>query len=156
MWVCDIKVCSRLEPHPRLMKCVEREGRMGMAESPRGRRRRRSEIGHLCKRSISSYSPHLKEIYPKAVASSSGLGFFFWGGGLERGFWPFLVFERGCITLEKQKILLSACLEFSKQTWRWPRGMMGSKNMDDIMELWPISCEHPWACFLGPAALFAL
>lgn len=51
-----------------------------MTEIPRGWRRRR-DIGHLCKRRMSSFSPYLKEIYPKAVASSSGFGVFFWGGG---------------------------------------------------------------------------
>lgn len=39
----------------------------------------------------------------------------------------------------------------------WPHpGMMDSKNMDDTMWCWPISCESCWACFWELAAMFVL
>lgn len=103
--------------------------------------------GRLCKAACLLSVPTWKRYIAKLLQAAQG--FFLRGGAV----WPFLVFERECITLEKQQILLSACFELSKQTWRWPRGMMGSENMDDIMELWPISYERLWACFFGAGCL---
>lgn len=78
--------------------------------------------------SLFSFCPHLKEIYPKAVASNSG----FWQVWVQ--IWPFLVFERECVTLEKQKILLSACLNSANRPGDGPEGWWAQRT-------WMISCN---------------
>lgn len=112
---------------------VQRGGERGRELQRRKTTSILSESDGICEGGLSSFSPHLEEIYLKAVASRSGFCFLVGGGG-EGGcwwYWPFLVLEGECMTLEKQKILLSACLNSANTP-----GMAPSR--DDGLK------EHGW------------
>lgn len=78
--VCEIKVCEQTWATPSVVERCREGGMDGKGREPQGRRGR-SETGHLSKRSMSSFSPHLERDLSKSYCKQLRVWGFFWGGG---------------------------------------------------------------------------
>lgn len=125
-----MEVC---EPHPPLVKGTEKEGSVGAAETPRW-----SESGHVSQRWMCCFSPHLKEIYPKAVAGSSGFWVSVGQGGCREGHregdLTFSSLRKRTYYSWETKDLIVSMLEFRNRLGDSPEGIWAQRT-------WMISCN---------------
>ena len=101
---------------------VQRGGERGRELQRRKRTSILSESDGICEGGLSSFSPHLEEIYLKAVVSRSGFCFLVgWGrGGGLLVILTFSSFGRRMYDSWETKDLIVSMFEFSKHTWNGP------------------------------------
>lgn len=73
------QVCEETWAAPSVDERCGKGEKEGMTEIPRGWRRR-SDIGHLCKRRMSHSAHSWKRFIQKLLQAAQGLGFFLGGG----------------------------------------------------------------------------